>query len=419
MQGWCRDECFDRTKRVFRTVLMDTIDKKENSEIVTTNGVESATQTFGILPPMPHPVRHPLQAIGWLVMLAAGLVSLVVILAVLAAIPVANFLVIGCMLEAEGRVARTGRLRESVPLIGALPRLGGVALGIWLWLVVVRLIAGAAADAMLVDPLGGAAIGWQRAKVIVTAVVGCHILLALAAGGKFSAFFRPLRNARLFVKGISSGGFWQKSSLALDDVLQAVQPGKLMKTGFLGCLGAAMWLILPTVLFAAMRDTQHPAAVLLTLVGAVMLMGVLAWVPFLQARFAAEERFSAFRELSVVRELFRKAPLIMLVALVVLYGLSLPLYLFKVLVPPRDALWYITPVFVMTIYPARIIVGWATGYAMRCEKRQWLVIRIVAAVAIVPLMGLYLFFLFFMPAIGALGRRVLFEHHALLLPTPF
>ena len=213
---------------------MDTIDKKENSEIVTINGVEPATQTFGILPPMPHPVRHPLQAIGWLVMLAAGLVSLVVILAVLAAIPVANFLVIGCMLEAEGRVARTGRLRESVPLIGALPRLGGVALGIWLWLVVVRLIAGAAADAMLVDPLGGAAIGWQRAKVIVTAVVGCHILLALAAGGKFSAFFRPLRNSRLFVKGISSGGFWQKSSLALDDVLQAVQPGKLMKTGFLG-----------------------------------------------------------------------------------------------------------------------------------------------------------------------------------------
>jgi hypothetical protein len=34
-------------------------------------------------------------------------------------------------------------------------------------------------------------------------------------------------------------------------------------------------------------------------------------------------------------------------------------------------------------------------------------------------MGLFLFLLFLTPAIGALGRRVLFDHHALLLPTPF
>jgi hypothetical protein len=35
------------------------------------------------------------------------------------------------------------------------------------------------------------------------------------------------------------------------------------------------------------------------------------------------------------------------------------------------------------------------------------------------LLGAFLFLLFFTPAIGSAGRRVLFDHHALLLPTPF
>jgi hypothetical protein len=40
-------------------------------------------------------------------------------------------------------------------------------------------------------------------------------------------------------------------------------------------------------------------------------------------------------------------------------------------------------------------------------------------VAVLPLLAIYVFLLFFTPAIDAFGRRALFDHHALLLPTPF
>jgi hypothetical protein len=38
---------------------------------------------------------------------------------------------------------------------------------------------------------------------------------------------------------------------------------------------------------------------------------------------------------------------------------------------------------------------------------------------LVPAVALLLVLLFITPAIDALGRRVLFDHHAILLPTPF
>ena len=37
----------------------------------------------------------------------------------------------------------------------------------------------------------------------------------------------------------------------------------------------------------------------------------------------------------------------------------------------------------------------------------------------VPLLGLYVFLLFFTPLFSEHGKRVLFEHHHLLLPVPF
>ena len=108
--------------------------------------------SFGDLPPFPGLLRHPLRSVGWLVTVGVGLVSLVVLLAIVAAIPVVNFLALGYMLEAEGRVVRSGQLRDGVPFAGALPRLGAIVLGSWLWLLVVRLVTQAAADAALVDP---------------------------------------------------------------------------------------------------------------------------------------------------------------------------------------------------------------------------------------------------------------------------
>jgi hypothetical protein len=375
--------------------------------------------TFGDPPPFPGLLRHPLRSIGWIVTVGVGLVSLVVLLAIVAAIPVVNLVALGYMLEAEGRVVRSGRLRDAVPFAGALPRLGAIVLGCWVWLLVVRLVTQAAADATLVDPGGPVAVRWQRAQAAVTVAVGLHLVAAISAGGGLVAFFRPIRNLRRLVAAVRAGSAWHTAADALQQVVDAVAPGRLFWLGFRGFAGGFAWLVLPTALFAALRDTTRPIGVLAMLVGGALLAVVLSWLPFLQARFAAEGRMRAFREVAAVRDLWRRGPVAMLLALAVLYALSLPLYLFKVLAAPRDAVLFLTPIFILTIYPARLAVAKATHWAASRPRQRWLPIRLVAAALLLPLLAAYLFLLFFTPAIDALGRRVLFDHHAILLPTPF
>jgi hypothetical protein len=373
----------------------------------------------GSLPPFPGLRRHPLASAAWVVSLAAGAVSLFALLALLAAIPGLGLIALGLMLEAEGRVYRTGRLLDAVPCPAILPRLGGIVLGTWLWLTVIWLVTHVAADAALVDPDGKAAAGWRLARAILVPIVTVHLLLAINAGGSLVSFFRPLRNLRLFLGRLRRGEAWQRAADGASRILGAIAPGRLLWLGLAGFAGALGWLLLPTLLFSAMRDTRQPVAILVTLLGAGLLAVVLSWVPFLQARFAGLGRLSAFREFSAVREMHARAPVALLIATIVSYALSLPLYLVKVAVLPGDALLVLTPLFVATIYPARILVGWAAGHASRRARRAWWPVRLAAAAVLFAALAAYLGLLFLMPAIDAGGRRVLFDHPALLLPVPF
>lgn len=374
---------------------------------------------FGRLAPCPSPWRHPFRAVGWLVMVGTGCLSLLLILAILAAIPGVNFLALGTMLEAEGRVVRSGRLRDGVPFAGALPRLGAFVVGTWLWILLIRLVTQASADAALIDPGGPTARFWAIVRIVTSLAVGFHLVATWFSGGAFASFFRPLRNGRRLVAAIRAGTAWQTATEALARVIEAVQPGALFFLGLRGFIGTFLWLVFPTLLFSTLRDTTKPGQVLVTLAGAILLAVVLAWVPFLQARFAAEQRMNVFRDIATVREWWRRAPVVMLLALVILYGLSLPLYMLKIVAAPRDAVLFLTPIFILTIYPARLAVGWATHRALHRPTRRWLLLRWPVAAAVLPLLAIYVFLLFFTPAIDAFGKRALFDHHALLIPTPF
>src|SRR5262249_30622246 len=85
---------------------------------------------------------------GWLIRWVAlawewvfGVLALMVGLAFLAAVPVANFLTLGYLLEVGGRIARTGRLRNGFVGMRQGARVGGVVLGTWLLLLPVRLVS--------------------------------------------------------------------------------------------------------------------------------------------------------------------------------------------------------------------------------------------------------------------------------------
>ncbi len=375
--------------------------------------------SFDQLPPCPRFLKHPLRAIGWCVSLAFGFVSLIIVLAIIAAIPLVNFLALGFLLEAEGRVARTGKFRYAVPLLALAPRLGSILLGCWGWLLIVRLVADAATDAATIAPGSNVAAGWELALNVVSIGVAGHMILALARGGGPGTFVRPIKNLRWVFEQLATGRYWATAGQAIGEFVAALRLWHHFRLGFLGFLGTFLWLILPTALFAALRDVNQPGQILLTLLGACVLMPVLAWAPFLQAHYACEQRFGAFKELGRVRRLFNHAPLSWLVVTILLYALALPLYLFKIVAPPQDAMWFITLIFITTIYPAKVLIGWAYAQARLRDRRAWFLLRWPCRLVLAPLLFAYLFFVFFTPAIGAAGRRVLFEHHALLLPTPF
>lgn len=387
--------------------------------VVTDFTPEDRYFSFDSLPPCPVPWRHPLKCIGWISSVLFGLVSLVVLLAVIAAIPLVNFLALGYMLEAEGRVARTGKLRYAFPLLPLAPRLGSIAFGVWFWLLVVRLVADAAQDAAIIAPGSAAAGGWQVALLLISTLVASHLVLAVARGGGFWCFFRPFKNVLWLRKSLRAGNYFHQAAAAIREFIVALRLPHHFWLGLRGFFGTALWLLPATALFGALQDTSKPGQVILTLLGGAVLIPVLCWAPFLQAHFAAEERFRAFGEWRKIRELFRRASIRCFLAVVLLYALSLPLYLFKIAAPPRDALWFITVIFVVTIYPAKIFVAWAYAGARRAEHRQWWFLRWPLWIVLTAALAFYLFVLFFTPAIGAQGRRVLFEHHALLLPTPF
>lgn len=370
------------------------------------------------LPPFPKPWRHPIAAIVWMTRTVFGLLSLIVLLAVIAAIPIVNFIALGYLLEIEGRVGRSGRFRDAFPLINAAPRLGSIAVGIWLWLLPLRLLAGAATDASIIDPEASAAAVLQFLVTGGWVLVTIHVCLALARGGSLTCFFRPIKNVRWLAVRVRQGDYFDVASDRIRSFVSRLRLRHHFWLGLRGFAGAMAWLFVPTALFAVADGASGPS-VLATVIGGALLAVVLAWMPFLQARMATEDRLVAAFSLGEVRRLFAYAPLAWLFAIIVVYVLALPLYLFKAFLLPQDAMWPITLIFIVSIYPARIVTGWAYHRAIHrreADRRSGWFVRWTARLGIVPLLAAYVFLLHFTQFIGANGTAGLFEHHAFLLP---
>jgi len=381
---------------------------------------DDAYFSFHRLRPFPHPIWQPHKALYWMWELGFGVLSLFALLAFLAAIPIVNFIALGYLLEAEGRVARTGKLRYAMPLLALAPKLGGIVAGTWCWWWIVRLVADAASDAKLIAPGTLVSGAWQLGLLVFSVAVAIHLVLAIARGGRLGLFFWPTPlNALWMWKQIRRGDYLTQAGNAVREFVVALRLRHHFWLGLRGFVLAFAWLAIPTALFATLRDTSKGGQVLLTLIGGALLALVLTWVPFLQAHFAAQDRWRAMFELRTIRELFRRAPIAMFAALTVLYALSLPLYLFKAFDAPRDVYWMLTPIFIASIYPAKILIGWAYARAVRRPRRAWIILRWPLWLTLVPLFGIYVFILFFTPAVGAAGRAVLYQHHGILLPWPF
>ncbi|MBW3598230.1 MAG: hypothetical protein KY475_13285 [Planctomycetes bacterium] len=355
------------------------------------------------------------NAIHWVF----GLACLLVGLAVMASLPLLQFLTLGYLLEASGRVARSGRLRDGFIGIHGAGRLGGYVIGAWLWLLPLRLASAMWYNAWLIDPESDVTRMWRIGLTVLTVLILGHICWAWLRGGKLRHFLwpAPLRLMKTLPRFPS---LLAEKSDELWEFVAGLRIPYFFWKGLRGFAGALIWITIPTLLLiAAPRIPNAGIGVLVGLFGGVQMAGVLLVLPFLQARFAAEDRFAAFFEVGAIGSMFCRAPLAFWFALFITLLFALPLYLFKIEIIPREALWLPGLVFVTFIYPARLLTGWALSRARKREKRRFFLVWLSAATAAIPVVAIFTFVLNFTQYVSWYGAWSLFEQHAFLTPVPF
>lgn len=343
-----------------------------------------------------------------------GALALTVGLSVLAAAPVAQFLAFGYLLEAGGRVARTGRLRDGLVGVRKASRVGSVVIGAALFVVPLRVVASLAASAQLVDPGGPAARGWKAGLVALTGLVVVHLLAACARGGRVRHFLVPLGNPLWVARRVRQGGAYASARDAVWEFVAGLRLPYYFRLGLLGFLGTTAWLVVPATLLAAGRR-----APVLGVVGAVLLGAVVLPLPFLQARFAAENRFRAIFEWRAARQRFLRAPWAFAFALAVTLTAAVPLYLLKIEMIPRETVWLPSLVFLAFMYPARVLTGWAYARSTRRDAARHGFFRWTGRLAAVPVAAVYVLIVFLSQLTAWRGVWSLYEQHAFLVPVPF
>ncbi|MBP86077.1 MAG: hypothetical protein CMJ64_05065 [Planctomycetaceae bacterium] len=403
-----------------------------------------------------------------------GMACVIAGLALVATIPIAQFLSLGYLLEVSGRISRTGRISEGFIGIRQASRVGSIVLGTWLMFLPIRFASTVWSASQLIDPDSRATAGWRIGLLTVTVLMIGHIVVSWSCGGKLRHFFWPFLAPMFFamwglrrivssqrlapivrpVVGTISKRLlrdltrvpplseWFPPAILLARVRQGGMYVSARDTvwefavnmrlhyyfwlGLRGFAGAIVWLFVPVMLIIATTqlslDNQQAAQGLGGLagfIGSMLLMVVVLYLPFMQTHFAAQNRFVAMFELGTVRKLFRQAPLAFWFALLITVAFAIPLYLLKIEYPPREILWLPSLLFVIFILPARIITGWALGRAMKRKEPRYFLTRWIARLGTLPVVVIYVFFAYFSQYTSWYGPFSLFEQHAFLPPVSF
>ncbi len=346
-----------------------------------------------------------------------GLGAMVVTLSVLAALPIIQFLSLGFMLESAARVARSGKIRDGFIGIRVLARIGAAVAMSWLLLLPLRYLSDVAFTAQIINPEGGNAGRLRLVVFLLTLMVGFQIVFSIARGGRIRHFFWPL-NFLIVYQQIRKGGAFAKSRDATLAFLVSLSLPYYFSLGFKGFIGGFLWLLVPVSLLA-FGQAKTPIAPLFGFLGAFLLALVVLHLPLLQTQMAVDNRFRTVFDWRKARRAYTRAPWAFSFALLVTLAFALPLYLLKIEVVPQEALWLPTLVFILFIFPARLITGWAVGRSLRRETPRHWFFRWTGRLPLLPAIAIYLLFVFFSQYTSWNGIGSLYEQHAFLLPVPF
>jgi hypothetical protein len=354
------------------------------------------------------------QAFDAIVESVLGVICLPLGLAVLASLPLVNFIALGYLLEAGGRIARTARLRDGFFGIRWAGRVGGLLGGVLLTCVPVWLISSMAQSAELIDPTSSTTRNWRIGLAVATALAVLHIVLACLWGGKLRHFLLPILHPVFAIRAFLRGNPLTAARDGVWAFLAEARPWYLFWLGFRGAVGALIWLLVPVTLLAV--GWKVP---LLGLLGFLMLLPVLVILPFLQMQLAASNRFVKMFDVLGVMRLYLRAPWSCSFALFITLLFALPLYLLKIELVPRDALMLPALVFIAFIWPARLLTGWVCGAASKRPRRSHWFFWVTGAMPVPLFVLVYGFFVWLSQYLSWYGVASLYEQHAFLLPVPF
>ena len=358
-------------------------------------------------------IRRSLGNVGLLIEWLFGLASLWLGLAVLASVPIVNFLTLGYILESSGRVARNGRLRDGFIGVRTAARFGGVAVGAFLFWLPLYGMSYMAERAQIIDTSGHIARKWETWLIVLTAFYALHIVATCLRDGRLRSFFWPLNTIWLLRRTFQENVV-RTTRDELWESVTALHLPYYFWLGVRGFLGAFLWLIVPL----ALLGQAHRLAAL-GILGGLLLGVVVLYLPFLQKRFARDNNIRAFIQLRAVRRDFRHAPIAFAIALSIHLAFAIPLYLLKIEMIPRDLMYLEGLIFLAFIFPARLLDGWAYSRATRRERPRYWLFRWSGRSSILPVIVVYVLVVFASQHLGWYGISSLFEQHAFLLPVPF
>ncbi|GIW95964.1 MAG: hypothetical protein KatS3mg110_4010 [Pirellulaceae bacterium] len=382
--------------------------------------------------------RRLLATSGWFFTGIWNALAMVVLLAVAATLPVVQLAVLGYLMEVSGRLARRRRWSDLFLGWKTAGRWGRWLAGLVACLAPLWLIQDWYYSAYLINTPASEPPALAPWTVVLAAALLVHLLAAAYAGGDWRHWLWPYwfplvvwqlvrrnRPARdwfppaMAWQALREGRLVREAREALWNNLAGLHLGYLFWLGLRGMVATLLWLIVPVSLMAIAFQGKGAGAGLLAAAGAI-LYGIIAfYLPYLQTAFAAEGKLQAFRHVAAVRTAYRSAPMVMSVAWIVFFALSLPLYLLKIEYTPRELAWLPAVVFVCLGLPGRWAVGWAWGYAQGRPQPAPRWARWLGNVLLWPAAAAYVFIVFLSQYASWHGTWALLEQPALLLPVPF
>ncbi len=358
----------------------------------------------------------------WLVGRSWDLACLCVLLAVVAAIPIVQLASLGYLLAAAARLARRQAWCEALPGMRLAGKLGVFALLVFLLRLPVAFISDLSYSAQLLVPGSREAGLWRAAAFALMLAFVVHVIWAAMRGGKLRHFLwpAPLRFFREFFRFST----WRRATDQLYDLVSRLQFPRLWYLGARAGVGALMWTFIPvTMMIIGQRAENFPAAALVGLIGAAVMLVIVMLLPFLQIQMALRNRFWALFDVRQIRRRFLCAPWAHAMALLLLCLLSIPLYLLRIEATPAELVWAPSIVFVVLMLPTKLLLGAAMGYASgRSERlarpyRHW-ALRWTARAVVLSSALLYVGALYVAQLVAGQGALVMYFQHAFLVPAP-